>query len=97
MKLSQEQIEHIAVLARLELAPEEKEKYGEQLSAILDYVEKLGNVDTAEIEPTSQVTGLINVMREDEVIDSGISKELVEDAPESQLGYFKIPKIFENK
>lgn len=97
MKLSTEQVEHIAVLARLNLTEQEKQEYREQLSAILDYVEKLGKADTDMVEPTSQVTGLVNVMREDEVIESGISQELVKAAPESQSGHIRIPKIFDNK
>ena len=97
MKLTKEQVEHIATLARLRLTEEEKEKYSEQLSAILDYMEKLSTVDTADIEPTSQVTGLTNIMREDDVIESGISQELVDCAPAHGSGYVKIPKIFENK
>lgn len=97
MKLSQKEIEHIAALARLKLTEEEKEKYSGQLSAILDYMEKLQAVDTEDIESTSQVTGLVNIMREDKVIESGIADELVAGAPERQNGYIKVPKIFENK
>ncbi len=97
MKLTIKEVEHIAALARLRLTDEEKEKYSEQLSAILDYMEKLQTVDTAEVEQTSQVTGLINVMREDEIIESGISEELLACAPEHGLGFVKIPKVFENK
>lgn len=97
MKLSQEEVEHIAKLARLRVTPEETEKYAGQLSGILEYVEKLAAVDTANIEPTSQVTGLTNVTREDEIIESGISEELVACAPQHQDGYVVIPKIFENK
>ena len=97
MKLSIEEVEHIAELARLRLSDAEKEKYSEQLSNILGYIEKLQSVDTTSVEPTSQVTGLINVMREDVVIESGIPDELVTCAPDSGEGYVKIPKIFENK
>lgn len=97
MKLSIEEVEHIAELARLRLTDAEKEKYSEQLSNILGYVEKMQSVDTSNIEPTSQVTGLTNIMREDEISESGISDELVACAPEKGDGYVKIPKIFENK
>lgn len=97
MKLSVKEVEHIAKLARLRLSEAEKEKYSGQLSGILEYVEKLNAIDTANVEPTSQVTGLTNVMREDEIIESGISAELVDSAPENFDGYIKIPKIFENK
>ena len=97
MKLSKQEVEHIAKLARLSLTDEEKEKYGAQLSGILEYMEKLQSVDTENVEPTFQVTGLISVMREDEVIESGIEKELVDSAPAHIDGYVAIPKIFENK
>jgi len=97
MKLSQSEVEHIATLARLRLSAEEKEKYSGQLSAILDYMEKLQTVDTTSVEPTSQVTGLTNVMRPDEIIESGIAEELVAGAPSHQNGYVVIPKIFDNK
>jgi len=97
MKLTKQEVEHIATLARLRLTEEEKEKYSEQLSAILNYMEKLSSVDTSAVEPTSQVTGLTNIMREDEVIESGIEKELIDCAPDKGLGFVKIPKVFENK
>jgi len=97
MKLTKQEVEHIATLARLRLSEEEKETYSEQLSAILNYMEKLSSVDTSEVEPTSQVTGLTNIMREDEVIESGIEKDLVDCAPDNGLGFVKIPKVFENK
>lgn len=84
-------------MARLRLTEAEKEKYSGQLSGILDYVEKLSQVDTSQIEPTSQVTGLVNITREDEVIESGISDELVACAPKSIDGFVAVPKIFENK
>jgi aspartyl-tRNA(Asn)/glutamyl-tRNA(Gln) amidotransferase subunit C len=97
MKLSKSEVEHIAELARLRLTDAEKEKYSEQLSGILNYVEKLSEIDTSQVEPTSQVTGLTNIMRSDEIIESGISEELVACAPESTDGFLVIPKIFDNK
>ena len=97
MKLTIEQVEHIAKLARLNLTAGEKAKYAEQLSGILEYVDALQAVDTAEVEPTSQVTGLTNISRDDRVIESGISEELVAGAPQSRDGYIVIPKVFENK
>jgi len=65
--LTTEQIKHIANLARLELTPEEEKKYGEQLSAILNYVDKLGEVNTDQVSVTAQTGGLVNAWREDEV------------------------------
>jgi aspartyl-tRNA(Asn)/glutamyl-tRNA(Gln) amidotransferase subunit C len=97
MKLTQVEVEHIATLARLHLTETEKEKYAGQLSGILDYMDKLGTVDTSDIEPTSQVTGLTNITREDSAENSGIADELVACAPEHRDGFVTIPKIFENK
>ncbi len=97
MSLTKQEVEHIAKLARLSLTEEEKEKYSRQLSDILAYVEQLQKVDTAQVEPTSQVTGLLNVMREDEIVDSEIEKELIDCAPEKIDGFVKIPKIFADK
>ena len=65
--LTTEQIKHIANLARLELTSEEEIKYGEQLSAVLNYIDKLNEVETSDIKITSQIGGLINSWREDEV------------------------------
>ena len=67
MHLKKEDIEHIAKLARLDLTEEELEKYGQQLSGVLDYIDQLKEVDTENVEPTAQVTGLSNVFRDDEV------------------------------
>ena len=97
MKLSKSEVEHIATLARLRLSLAEAEKYSDQLSGILNYMDKLNSVDTVGIEPTSQVTGLHNVYRTDEIIDSGIAPQLVACAPESTGGFVVVPKIFENK
>lgn len=97
MKLSNSEVEHIATLARLRLTEAEKEKYSGQLSGILDYVEKLSAVDTADVEPTTQVTGLTNITRQDDVVESGIGEALVACAPKSSNGYITVPKIFENK
>jgi aspartyl-tRNA(Asn)/glutamyl-tRNA(Gln) amidotransferase subunit C len=97
MKLSKEEVEHIATLARLNLTEEEKEKYSEQLSGILSYFEKLKEVDTSAVEPTSQVTGLTNIMREDEIGEFDAASELVSIAPAEENGFYKVPKILEKK
>ena len=68
MQLEKEEIQHIADLAHLELTDEELEKYGSQLSGVLDYIDELKEVDTAEVQPTAQVTGLTNVTRADEAV-----------------------------
>ena len=72
MKLSKEEVEHIAKLARLKLSDDDTTMYSKQLSDILDYIEKMQSVNTENVEPTSQVTGLVNIEREDKIIESGI-------------------------
>ena len=68
--LSEEQVRHIAHLARLSLSDEEVKKFSTELSSILDYIEILNELDTESVEPTAQVTGLTNVFREDTVQES---------------------------
>ena len=82
MKLTKEQVEKLAQLCRLKLTPEEVEKFSGELTDILDYVEMLGELDTEGVEETSQVTGLANVTREDE-IDMELCEpgELLETSP----------------
>ncbi len=67
MAIDKEDIKYIAELARLRLEEGERGKYGEQLTSILKYIEQLNEADTAEVEPTAQVSGLADVMRPDEV------------------------------
>ncbi|HHE67592.1 MAG TPA: Asp-tRNA(Asn)/Glu-tRNA(Gln) amidotransferase subunit GatC [Candidatus Parcubacteria bacterium] len=91
--LSKEQIKHIAQLARLELEDKEIESLKKELSSILDYVEKLKEVDISGVEPTSHPFLLKNVMREDEVEEFKNKKGLFQAAPELKEGYFKVKKI----
>ncbi len=94
-KLDISQIEHIAKLSRLELSDEEKKLYSQQLSSVLDYVEQLSEVDTSDVEPTANITGLKNVLREDGVEESGISHEDIKiNAPEFENGSFIVPSVF---
>ena len=88
MKLTKEQVKHVAKLARLGLTDQEVEKFQTELSGILDYVEQLSEVNTDKVLPTAQVTGLSNVMREDEVAQ-GI--DVLAD-PENLLNCSTLPK-----
>lgn len=94
--LTIEQVEHIAKLARLELTREEKEMYSSQLSSILDYVKKLNEVNTDGVEETSQVTGLINAMREDEPVKAReeLIRDILSNAPDKEEGLFKVKSVF---
>lgn len=95
-KLDLEQIEHIAKLSKLELTAEEKDKYSRELSSVLDYVEQLSEVNTDNVEPTANITGLSNVFREDEVLESGITHgDIAINAPDFKESSFVVPGIFE--
>lgn len=96
MELSKQEIEHIALLARLGLTEEEKEKFAKQLSSILDYVEQLKEIDTDGVEPTAQVTGLENVMREDVMADctKEVRDKLIKLVPDSEDDLVKTKSVF---
>ena len=83
----------MAKLARIALTPEEVEKFQKNLSAVLEYVEELKSVATEGIEEVSQVTGLINVQREDAVVAAENREEIFREAPEIKDDYFKVKAI----
>ncbi|MFY9268735.1 MAG: Asp-tRNA(Asn)/Glu-tRNA(Gln) amidotransferase subunit GatC [Candidatus Manganitrophaceae bacterium] len=95
MNISREQVLHVAKLARLQLSPEETERFTDQLSHILTYVEKLNRLDTVGIEPTSHVLSLSNVFREDRLRPSLPVEKALENAPDAEGPYFQVPKIIE--
>lgn len=95
MTLTQKEVEHIAHLARLGVTEKEKKKFTQELSSILDYVSELNKVETKNVEPTSQVIGLFNVMRQDKMEKFGREKELIKMAPEHQGGCVKTKAILE--
>ncbi len=73
--LTDEDIRHIAKLARLQLSEEEVKKFAKELTSILEYIDVLNELDTENVEPTAQVTGLSNVFREDEAKESEATKD----------------------
>jgi aspartyl-tRNA(Asn)/glutamyl-tRNA(Gln) amidotransferase subunit C len=88
-------VQHIANLARLALSDEETDKFGQQLGGILSYVEKLGELDTSGIEPTSHTLAISNVMRED-VPRSSLAKDTaLANAPDRADNFYRVPKIIE--
>lgn len=95
MSLSLEEVEHIATLARLRLTEVEKERYRQQLSAVLDYMAKLKQVDTAHIEPTATVLPLHTVLRPDEVTPSLTREEMLANAPAAEAGMFRVPPVLD--
>ncbi len=95
MSLTLEEVEHIASLARLELTAEEKERYRQQLSAILDYARRLQEVDTTGIPPTSSVLPARSRLREDRVEPSLTPAELLRNAPHAEKDQFRVPPVIE--
>ena len=95
MKIDIAAVEHIARLSRLSLTNEEKEVFGPQLSGIIEYVETLGVLDTSDIEPTSHVIDMKNIMREDKLRPSLSLEDAMLNAPDPSDGFFRVPKIIE--
>jgi aspartyl-tRNA(Asn)/glutamyl-tRNA(Gln) amidotransferase subunit C len=93
--LTQDEIEHIAALARLRLTDAEKALYRQQLSAVLDYMAKLRQLDTAHIEPTATVLPLRSVLRPDEARPSLTPEEVLANAPAAEAGMFRVPPVLE--
>ena len=95
MKLTSAEVQHIAELARIELTETEKEKYAEELSAVLGFIEQLSEVNTNNVIPTSQVTGLVNVVRQDEIerCDEETRKQIFRSAPLIEGEYFKVKAV----
>ena len=92
MKIS---VEYIARLARLSVSEEEKGLFGPQLNNILSYMEKLNELDTKNVEPTSHVLSLSNVMREDMPGDSIPRGDALMNAPDHTDKFYRVPKIIE--
>lgn len=93
-KLTSEDVTKLAKLARIKLTELEKEKYAAELSNILDYVELLDKVDVSGLKPTHQVTGLKNIMREDEIIDYGYDvKSLLNNVKDQKDGFIKVKRM----
>ena len=97
MKISKQEVEHVAKLARLEITETEKEAFSQQLSSILTYMEQLKSVDASGVEPTATVLEQTNVFREDQVRPSLPVEKALMNAPESEEGHFVVPKIIEDR
>ncbi|WP_144676402.1 Asp-tRNA(Asn)/Glu-tRNA(Gln) amidotransferase subunit GatC [Desulfitobacterium sp. LBE] len=93
MKISREEVEHVAFLARLELTEEELVTNTEQLNSILDYAAMLEKLNTDDIKPTAHAVPLHNVLREDQVKPSMAREKVLANAPNAQDGFFKVPRI----
>ena len=90
-----EQVRKVALLARLELSPEEEEQFTGQLSSILEYVEQLGELDTANVEPTTRAIEVSNITRSD-ALEQFVGREaILKCAPDRENDFFKVPKILD--
>jgi aspartyl-tRNA(Asn)/glutamyl-tRNA(Gln) amidotransferase subunit C len=90
-------ISHIAKLANLTLSDEEKSKFEKQLEETIHHIENLDSVDTSDAEPTSQVTGLENITREDEIKPSLSQEEALSNAKATHKGFFKVKGILQSE
>jgi aspartyl-tRNA(Asn)/glutamyl-tRNA(Gln) amidotransferase subunit C len=97
MALTFEETEHVARLARMQLAPEELDKMRAQLSNILEYIEMLQELDVSNVAPTAQVTDLANVLRPDEAQPSLDREAALANAPAQAEGMFRVKAIFEEE
>jgi len=97
-KLTQNDVENIAKLAKLDLNQAEKEKFANQLSGVLEYVELLKEVDTDGVEPTAQVTGMTDITRDDVVSSENVTyAEIAINAPTFESGAFEVPYVFKSE
>ena len=95
MKITKETIEHVANLARLNLSEQEKDKLTTEMESIISYVDKLNELDTSSVQPTSHVLPVKNVFREDKVENSYDREKILKNAPAQEDGCFKVPKVVE--
>jgi len=89
------EVEHVAKLARLDLSEAEKAKYADQLGKLLEYFNQLKEIDTQNIEPMAHPVQAVNVVREDIIAPAFSREEILNNAPEVEDGYFKVPKIID--
>jgi aspartyl-tRNA(Asn)/glutamyl-tRNA(Gln) amidotransferase subunit C len=95
MKITHEVVEYVAHLGRLELEPEEVELYTTQINSILEYMDQLNTLDTSTVEPMTHAIPMVNVLREDKVVDSLSTEASVGNAPARKESFFKVPPIIE--
>ncbi len=95
MSLTPEEVDHIALLARLDLSAAERERAGRELSQILDHFQQLNELDTTDVEPTSHVFPVVNVLREDRTRPSLPRTDVLLNAPEQADGMFQVPRVVE--
>jgi aspartyl-tRNA(Asn)/glutamyl-tRNA(Gln) amidotransferase subunit C len=95
MRLTPEEVEHVALLGRLELTEEERERFTTQLNSILEYFEQLQQTDTTGVPPMSHAVAVTNVMREDEPAPQLTPEEALRNAPDEDRDCFRVPRVIE--
>lgn len=95
MPVSLKEVENVAALARLSFTDEEKERLMAVMNSILDYFDKLSELDTSAVEPLTHILPIQNVMRDDTVKESFDQKTALANAPKSARGHFLIPRVIE--
>ena len=95
MQITDETIEYVGILAKLELSDEEKEQAKNDMSNMLEYVGKLNELDTDGVEPMSHTFSVNNVFREDVVTNADDRENMLKNAPEQKDGAYKVPKTFD--
>ena len=95
MRVSIEEVEKIASLSMLYVTDADKKMLQESLETILDHAQRLNDLDTADVIPTTYILKQQNIMREDEIIPSLERDELLKNAPEKEDGYFIVPQVVE--
>ena len=93
--ITDETIDYVGILAKLELSDEEKEQAKKDMASMLDYIDKLGELDTEGVEPMSHVFAVQNVFREDVVTNGDMREEMLQNAPGEKDGMFMVPRTFE--
>lgn len=96
MKIDKDTVEKISHLARLEFDDASKEKMTEELNVILDWIDKLSELDTDNVEPLTNMSEERNIMREDEVKEHMNHEEALKNAPKKDSNYFRVPKVLDN-
>ncbi|MGK7913978.1 MAG: Asp-tRNA(Asn)/Glu-tRNA(Gln) amidotransferase subunit GatC [Prochloraceae cyanobacterium] len=97
MTIDREQVKKVALLARLEITPEEEEQFTTQLSSILEYFEQLSELDTDGVQPTTRAIELSNINRRDRLESFADREELLQESPEQEGDYFKVPQILSSE
>jgi aspartyl-tRNA(Asn)/glutamyl-tRNA(Gln) amidotransferase subunit C len=95
LKITDEQLNHIAMLARLRLTAEERRRLRKDLNDIVAYVEKLNELDVSAVEPTSHAITQKNVFLRPEAADSLSAKDALSNAPAGKKGFFEVPRVIE--